>query len=132
METIGAEQLKLLTGSSGAGCGVERTLRVLDGKWTTLVVRELLSGPKRFGEIRAALGNPSAKTLTDRLRMLEHQGILTRTVHAEVPPRVVYALTGQGHSLSGILYAMLVWGRANPEPVPRPGGCASAPRHDAR
>jgi DNA-binding HxlR family transcriptional regulator len=119
METIGAEQLKLLSGSSGPGCGVERTLRVLDGKWTTLVVRELLSGPKRFGEIRAALGAPSAKTLTDRLRMLEHQGILTRTVHAEVPPRVVYALTAQGHSLSGILYAMLVWGRANPEPVPQ-------------
>jgi DNA-binding HxlR family transcriptional regulator len=116
VETIGPEQLVRLLGRKGSGCGVERTLRVLDGKWATLVVRDLLSGPKRFGELRAALGMPSAKTLTDRLRMLEHQGILTRTVHAEVPPRVVYALTEQGHSLSGILYAMLAWGEANPEP----------------
>ncbi|TDC43879.1 transcriptional regulator [Micromonospora sp. KC213] len=106
--------------SSGPGCGVERALQVLDGKWSTLVVRELLSGPKRFGELRAALGTPSAKTLTDRLRVLEHQGILTRTVHAEVPPRVVYALTEQGHSLSSILHAMLLWGEANPGPGARP------------
>ena len=102
--------------SCGPGCGVERTLQVLDGKWSTLVVRELLSGPKRFGELRDALGTPSAKTLTDRLRTLEHQGILTRTVHAEVPPRVVYALTEQGHSLDSILQAMLTWGEANPAP----------------
>ncbi|PTA47482.1 helix-turn-helix domain-containing protein [Micromonospora sp. RP3T] len=92
------------------GCGVERTLRVLDGKWTTLIVRELLTGPKRFGELRTALGGPSAKTITDRLRVLEHQGILTRTVHAEVPPRVVYALTDRGRSLRSVLDAMLVWG----------------------
>lgn len=111
METIASELLKR---STGAGCGVERTLRVLDGKWTTLIVRELLSGPKRFGEIRAALRSPSAKTLTDRLRALEHQGILTRTVFAEVPPRVVYELTEEGHSLGPILHAMLVWGEEHP------------------
>ena len=63
------------------------------------------------------MGDPSAKTLTDRLRMLEHQGILTRTVHAEVPPRVVYDLTEQGRSLREILHAMLRWGEANPAPV---------------
>lgn len=120
METIDPEQLKRLTSRpSGPGCGVERTLQVLDGKWATLVVRELLNGPKRFGELRAGLANPSAKTLTDRLRALEHQGILTRTIHAEVPPRVVYALTEQGRSLSSILHAMLVWGEANPEPGDR-------------
>jgi DNA-binding HxlR family transcriptional regulator len=117
METIDPEQLKRLISRPGSpGCGVERTLQVLDGKWATLVVRELLNGPKRFGELRAGLGNPSAKTLTDRLRALEHQGILTRTIHAEVPPRVVYDLTGQGRSLSGILHAMLLWGEANPAP----------------
>jgi DNA-binding HxlR family transcriptional regulator len=112
VETIVSELLKC---SSGPNCGVERTLKVLDGKWTTLIVRELLSGPKRFGEIRSALRGPSAKTLTDRLRALEHQGILTRTVYAEVPPRVVYELTEQGRSLSGILHAMLVWGEEHPE-----------------
>jgi DNA-binding HxlR family transcriptional regulator len=110
METIGPEQCKPY-------CGVERTLQVLDGKWATLVVRELMPGPKRFTELRAAVGAPSAKTLTDRLRALEHQGILTRTVHAEVPPRVVYELTAQGRSLNGILMAMLAWGEANPVPA---------------
>lgn len=98
--------------SSGptTGCGIERALDVLDGKWTTLVLRELLNGPKRFGEIRTALGSPSPKTLTDRLRLLEHQGILTRTVYAEVPPRVVYELTERGQSLRSVLLAMLAWG----------------------
>lgn len=93
-----------------SGCGVERTLQVLDGKWTTLVVRELLAGPQRFGQLRTALGQPSAKTLTERLRALEHQGVLTRTVYAEVPPRVVYELTERGHSLRSVLHAMLDWG----------------------
>jgi DNA-binding HxlR family transcriptional regulator len=93
---------------------VERTLQVLDGKWTTLIVRELLTGSKRFGELRTALGTPSAKTLTDRLRALEHQGVLTRTVHAEIPPRVVYELTTKGRSLQDVLYAMLRWGDENP------------------
>ena len=68
-----------------------------------MIVRELLSGPKRFTEIRVALHSSSAKTLTDRLRALEHQQILTRTVHAEVPPRVVYQPTEHGESLSEIL-----------------------------
>ncbi|MCP2277146.1 winged helix-turn-helix transcriptional regulator [Nocardia amikacinitolerans] len=93
-------------------CGAHA--EVLDGKWTTLIVRELLSGPKRFGDLRTALGSPSAKTLTDRLRALEHQRILTRTVYAEVPPRVVYQLTEDGESLSDILYAMLKWGEEHP------------------
>ncbi|SFD56590.1 winged helix-turn-helix transcriptional regulator [Streptomyces aidingensis] len=117
MEINGDEQLDRLLGPCHSpGCGVDRTLKVLDGKWATLIVRELLSGPKRFGELRSALGTPSAKTLTDRLRSLEHQQILTRTVYAEVPPRVVYALTEQGRSLSGILYAMLIWGEEHPLP----------------
>ena len=89
---------------------METTLSVLEGKWATLVVRDLLSGPKRFGELRALLGGPSAKTLTDRLRALEHRGVLTRTVHAEVPPRVVYELTPRGRSLEPVLQAMLAWG----------------------
>ena len=96
-----------------SGCGIERTLQVLDGAWTTLVVRELLGGPRRFTELRRALGSPSAKTLTERLRRLEHQGVLTRTVHAEVPPRVVYELTERGQSLRAVLLSMLAWGEAD-------------------
>ncbi|WP_280313602.1 winged helix-turn-helix transcriptional regulator [Nocardia abscessus] len=114
METIGGDQLERLNAAAPRGCGIERTLKVLDGKWTTLIVRELLSGPKRFGDLRTALGAPSAKTLTDRLRALEHQRILTRTVYAEVPPRVVYELTEDGQSLVEVLYAMLKWGEEHP------------------
>jgi DNA-binding HxlR family transcriptional regulator len=100
------------------GCGIERTLQVLDGAWATLVLRELLTGPKRFTEIRRALGDPSPKTLTDRLRALEHQQVLTRTVYAEVPPRVVYELTPRGESLRAVLMAMLAWGEQDASAPP--------------
>jgi len=93
-----------------AGCPIERALLVLDGKWSTLIIRELLSGPKRFGELRSGLGIGSPKTLTERLRILEHQGVLTRMVHAEVPPRVVYELTERGQSFRSVLEAMAIWG----------------------
>lgn len=118
METDAAVDAELIAArcDPAGDCGVGRTLAVLDGKWTTLIVRELLSGPLRFTELRTQLGNPSAKTLTDRLRALEHHGILTRTIHAEIPPRVVYELTEQGLSLRTVLHAMLEWGRAHPKP----------------
>jgi DNA-binding HxlR family transcriptional regulator len=96
-----------------AGCPIERALLVLDGKWSTLIIRELLSGPKRFTELRTALAIGSPKTLTERLRILEHHGVLTRTVHAEVPPRVVYALTARGESFRSVLEAMAAWGDAD-------------------
>jgi DNA-binding HxlR family transcriptional regulator len=108
MNELGDQQA--LLSAPTRGCGIERALEVLDGKWTTLVLRELLQGPKRFGELRAALATVSPKTLTDRLRLLEREGVLTRTVHAEVPPRVVYALTPRGQSLDSVLSAMLEWG----------------------
>jgi DNA-binding HxlR family transcriptional regulator len=93
-----------------AGCPIEHALLVLDGKWSTLIIRELLSGPKRFTELRTALAIGSPKTLTERLRILEHQSILTRTVYAEVPPRVVYELTDRGRSFRSVLEAMAAWG----------------------
>jgi DNA-binding HxlR family transcriptional regulator len=93
-----------------AGCPVERALRVLDGKWSVLIIRDLLGGPKRFTELRTSLRMGSPKTLTERLRILEHQGVLTRTVYAEVPPRVVYELTERGHSFRAVLEAMAAWG----------------------
>lgn len=93
-----------------AGCPIEDALLVLDGKWSTLIIRELLEGPKRFGELRSALQMGSPKTLTERLRILEHQEVLTRTVYAEVPPRVVYELTDRGRTFQSVLDAMAEWG----------------------
>lgn len=91
-------------------CTVERTAEIIGGKWTTLILRELLSGTKRFGEMRASLTGISPKTLTDRLRDLESREILERTVYAEVPPRVEYRLTERGEDLRPIVEAMGSWG----------------------
>lgn len=91
-------------------CTVERTLDVIGAKWTTLILRELLAGTRRYGELKSALGRVSPKTLTERLRALEAQGILTRTVYPEVPPRVEYTLTERGRSLGEIIGAMAEWG----------------------
>lgn len=92
-----------------SGCPIEKALLVVDGKWSTLILRDLMTGPKRFGELRASLGVGSPKTLTERLRILEHHGVLTRTVHAEVPPRVVYELTDRGRAFRVVLEAMAAW-----------------------
>ncbi|MEU5975853.1 helix-turn-helix domain-containing protein [Streptomyces sp. NPDC047315] len=99
-------------------CGVARFLTLLDGPWATLVVRELLRGPQRFGELRDALPGISPHTLTSRLRRFEAHGIVTRTVHAEIPPRVVYELTPFGRELRTVLDAMAAWATAIPTPEP--------------
>lgn len=91
-------------------CSVERTVDVVSGKWTTLIVRELLHGTRRYGELRSALTGVSPKTLTDKLRDLEDHGILTRTVHPSVPPKVEYTLTEKGRALEGVIRAMQTWG----------------------
>ncbi|EPD8213125.1 winged helix-turn-helix transcriptional regulator [Yersinia enterocolitica] len=96
-------------------CGVERFLLLLDGPWATLIVRELLHGPRRFTELRGALNGISAHTLTHRLRRFEEHGLVTRTAFAETPPRVVYELTTLGLSLKDVLYAMKDWGDAIPD-----------------
>lgn len=98
-------------------CGVERFLLLLDGPWATLIVRELLNGPRRFTELRQVLGGISAHTLTHRLRRFEEYGLVTRTAYAETPPRVVYELTPLGLSLSDVLFAMKDWGDAIPDDV---------------
>jgi len=92
------------------GCPVERTLRVIGGRWTLLILRDLFTGTKRFGELRRSLGPVSPKTLAERLRELEREGIVTRTVYPEVPPRVEYRLTEKGLSLQPIVEAMRAWG----------------------
>lgn len=94
-------------------CPVSRALVALDGKWTILVVRDLLGGTKRFGELRSSLVGISPKTLTDRLRGLEAHGLVERQIFAEVPPRVEYSLTSAGRTLEPVLVALSRWGRAN-------------------
>lgn len=98
-------------------CGVERFLLLLDGPWATLIIRELLSGPRRFTELRGMLPGISAHTLTHRLRRFEEHGLVTRMAYAETPPRVVYELTELGTSLHDILYAMKDWGDALPDKI---------------
>lgn len=88
---------------------IEPILEILEGKWTLLLLRELFNGVKRFGELRRSLDPISPKTLTDRLRMLEEQGILTRTIFSEVPLHVEYELTERGQRLQPIFAAMKAW-----------------------
>jgi DNA-binding HxlR family transcriptional regulator len=93
-------------------CTVERTLEVIGNKWTTLILRDLLHGTKRFGELRNNLSGISPKTLTDRLRYLEEQGVLTRKIHPEIPPKVEYSLTKKGKDLGKIIFEMSKWGES--------------------
>ncbi len=94
-------------------CPVTRAVEVLDGRWTILVVRDLLGGTRRFGELRDSLVGISPKTLTDRLRSLEARGLVERTMYPEIPPRVEYSLTPAGRSLEPVLAALADWGRTH-------------------
>ena len=91
-------------------CPVETTLMLIGDKWKVLILRELLTGTKRFGELKRSVGNVSQKVLTAQLRAMEGSGLLTRKVYAEVPPKVEYTLTELGRSLKPILDAMRIWG----------------------
>ena len=91
-------------------CPVETTLTLISNKWKVLILRDLMPGTKRFGELKTSIGNVSQKVLTAQLREMEESGLLSRTVYAEVPPRVEYTLTALGYSLKPILDAMWNWG----------------------
>lgn len=91
-------------------CPVETTLMLIGNKWKVLILRDLMSGTKRFGELKKSIGYVSQKVLTAQLRDMEADGLLTRTVYAEVPPRVEYTLTQLGQSLKPILDSMSNWG----------------------
>ena len=95
-------------------CPVALAVAILDGKWTLLVIRDLLRGTRRFSELRASLDGISPKTLTDRLRALEQHGLVERVMHAEIPPRVEYSLTERGRGLQPVLDALAVWGSRDP------------------
>lgn len=92
-------------------CCVKITLSLIGDKWKTLIIRDLLTGPKRFNELQKSLGNISQKVLTSNLRSMEEDGLLTRTVYPEIPPKVEYRLTETGYSLKPVLVAMETWGR---------------------
>ena len=91
-------------------CPVETTLMLIGDKWKVLILRDLMDGTKRFGELKKSIGTVSQKVLTAQLRDMEEKGLLTRKVYAEVPPRVEYTLTEIGYSLKPILDSMWAWG----------------------
>lgn len=91
-------------------CPVETTLMLIGDKWKVLILRDLLTGTKRFGELKRSVGGISQKVLTAQLRDMESSGLISRRVYAEVPPRVEYSLTELGLSLRPILDAMRIWG----------------------
>ena len=91
-------------------CPVETTLTLISNKWKVLILRDLMPGTKRFGELKKSVGNVSQTVLPAQLREMEQCGLLIRTVYPEVPPRVEYTLTELGRSLKPVLNAMWNWG----------------------
>lgn len=91
-------------------CPVETTLTLIGNKWKVLILRDLISGTKRFGELQRSIGKVSQKVLTSNLREMEADALVERKVYAEVPPRVEYSLTELGRSLKPILDSLWTWG----------------------
>lgn len=91
-------------------CPVETTLTLIGDKWKVLILRDLMPGTKRFGELKKSIGHVSQKVLTAQLRDMEENGLLHRRTYAEVPPRVEYSLTVLGRSLKPVLDALQEWG----------------------
>lgn len=91
-------------------CPVATTVRLIGNKWKLLIIRDLLEGARRFGELKKSVSGISQKVLSENLRALESDGIISREVFAEVPPRVLYSLTDVGRSLLPVIDAMADWG----------------------
>lgn len=91
-------------------CPVARTARIVSGKWTLLIIRDLTAGTKRFSELERSLEGISPKTLSERLSALEREGMLRRKTYAEVPPKVEYSLTPKGQALASVIEAMREYG----------------------
>jgi DNA-binding HxlR family transcriptional regulator len=91
-------------------CPVETALMMMGDRWKILIVRNLLTGTKRFGELKKGLDGISQKVLTDHLRIMEDNGLVNRKVYAVVPPKVEYSLTELGKSLKPIHDALWKWG----------------------
>ena len=102
----------MLTKEELPECPVATTVALIGSKWKLLIIRNLLQRPWRFNELRKDLDGISQKVLTDSLRSMEEDGLITRTVYTEVPPRVEYALSDLGKSLKPILDSMVAWGNS--------------------
>lgn len=105
MKTVGLEDLLFFIFGQG-----ETTLMMISDRWKVLIIRDLMVGTKRFGELKKSIGAITQKVLTTNLRQMETAGLLTRKVYAEVPPKVEYTLTETGYSLESVLMAMVEWG----------------------
>ena len=101
----------MLTKEEMPACPVTTTVQLIGSKWKLLILRNLIARPWRFNELKRDLEGISQKVLTDSLRAMEEDGIVTRTVYPEIPPRVEYALSPLGESMRPILDAMEEWGR---------------------
>ena len=108
MEDIDVAEEKLV--KKLPACPVETTLTLIGDKWKVLILRDLFSGKKRFGELKKSVGGVSQKVLTAQLRDMEKNGLVNRKVYAEVPPRVEYSLSELGQSLKPVVDAMKNWG----------------------
>ena len=117
-------------------CPVEITLQLIGDKWKVLIIRDLLTGTKRFNELMRSVTGITQKVLTSHLRAMEAAGLVSRKVYAEVPPRVEYTLTAMGESFLPVLNHMLLWSETHlcPPDYVNPyqdGGCSPLPGDDA-
>src|SRR3954452_6166115 len=106
-------------GKKAVGCPAESAVDVIRGRWKLMILHELTGGTVRFGELRRALQGISEKTLTQHLRELERDRIVTRTAYAQTPPKVEYSLTSAGAALKPIVEALHAWGLAHGRGVPK-------------
>ena len=106
------KEVSVLTKEEMPACPVATTVALIGSKWKLLILRNLLARPWRFNELKRDLAGISQKVLTDSLRSMEADGIITRTVYPEVPPRVEYALSELGESMRPVIRSMEEWGKA--------------------
>lgn len=92
-------------------CPIETTLKMIGCKWKILIIRELLSGTKRFGELKKSVTGITQKVLTSNLREMEESGLVERTVYPQIPPKVEYTMTDVGYSLRPIIESLKGWGK---------------------
>lgn len=92
-------------------CPITRTIDLIGGKWTFTIIYVLMSGTKRFKELERGIDGINTRMLVKELKMLEQNDIITRTVYAEVPPKVEYSLTEKGRALEGVLFELKLWGK---------------------